>query len=460
MNSSERAGHGPESVDIENIMQEVRQEILERELPGTVLLPRTATNLPSEYYEHLYHAALSQGNRDIDLVVTPSKAPIIGPLIDRLRVKFHELVVFYVGQFADKQAETNNHILQALSALGRMGAEDSAIKPPGSLGYALAPRSEWATAEDVHACYRLLLGREPDKEGWDYWTSLVKDHYLTQGFLVDSFLNGAEFRALHDARNNPVLVELPGFKMYVRLNDNFIGAVIARDKQYEAHVTRVLGEQLSHGSTFIDVGANIGYFSLLAASIVGPAGRVIAFEPDQANCDLLRASMAANNFEKVIELQPFAVAEARQRLRFTPPGIDSNGRVVNTAELANGGDTLVTVEAVALDELLADIDRVDVIKLDIEGAEARAWRGMQNLVQRHRPKVLFEFSPILLRQTSQIDPAAFLAEVEKAGYELFIITPEGDTGEKPDTIEAILEQYAASGLTHLDLFARPQRQAP
>ena len=188
----------------------------------------------------------------------------------------------------------------------------------------------------------LLLDREPDQHGWEYWSGLVTRQHLTRAYLVDSFVNGHEFQAKQAERNTPLLVELPEFKMYVRLNDQFIGAAIARDKQYEPHVTRALRDTLGRGATFIDVGANIGYFALLAAKIVGPAGRVVAFEPNPANCDLLRRSIEANQFG-TITLHQNAVAEARQTIHFATAGIDSNGRMVNPAEAAAEVVALPTV---------------------------------------------------------------------------------------------------------------------
>lgn len=456
MNRSDQNSLAAGTVDIETIMQGVRQQILDRQLPGQVQLPQEATNLPPEFYEHLFRAALSQGRLDIELDITPSSTPIVGPLVDRLRAKFHELVVFYVNQFAAKQAEMNNHLLQALSVLGRAEVNDPAGRALADRpGYPPVARGGTATLEDIRACYGLLLGREPDERGWNYWSTLVRDHHVSRAYLVDSFLGGHEFKTLHAERNNPMLVELPDFKMYVRLNDNFIGAVIARDRQYEPHVTRVLKGLLSAGATFVDVGANIGYFSLLSASLVGPKGRVLAFEPNQANCELLRHSAAANSFETIIDIHPVAVAESRQQIAFATAGVDSNGRVINPSEADDEVIPLPVVEAVALDDVLATAARIDVVKIDVEGAEARVWQGMQSILQRHHPPLLFEFSPYLLRQTSEVDPAAFLAEVQK-GYDLYVISPQGETASKPDPIAAIIEQQAASGLSHLDILARPR----
>ncbi len=446
-----------ETVKIEEVMQEVRRTIVQRQLPEEMQLPEPTKSLPPEYYEHLARVALAHNRLDVEMLVTPSRAPLVGPLIDRLRRKVHELVLFYVNRFAANQGRVNNHILQALTVLGDPTEGDvDAAAAMRRAGSNIAAESEWATVDDVYACYRLLLERRPDEAGLHYWTNLATNHNIMRSFMVDSFLNSAEFKELQAGRNNPVLIELPQFRMYVRLNDNFIGAYIARERHYEPHVSRVVSELLSEGDTFIDVGANIGYFALLGASLVGPAGRVIAFEPNPANCDLLRRSVAANDFAERIDLHPMAVAERRMQLRFVTPGIDSNGRLATSAEEATQESDLPSIEAVSLDETLAGLARIDVIKLDVEGAEARAWQGMQAIIARHRPALVFEFSPILLRQTSGVAAEEFLAEIQSR-YNLFIIPPDGKVGSRPDEIPAIMERYAALNVSHLDLLARPRR---
>lgn len=445
------------AVDIENVMQEVRREILGRRLPGQAALPEPTAALPRAYYEHLFRAGLAQSRLDVAVTVAPSRAPLVGPLVDRLRLKFHELIVYYMNLFVENQSKVNAHMLQALGMLGQPVSDTDLASEHYSAGRADAKgetASPWATPDDVYACYRLLLDREPDQHGWEYWSGLVTNQRVTRAYLVDSFVNGHEFMGRQAERNTPVLVDVGEFKMYVRLNDQFIGAAIARDKQYEPHVTRALRDALGRGATFIDVGANIGYFALLAAKIVGPAGRVVAFEPNPSNCDLLRHSIEVNSFS-TITLHQAAVAEARQTLHFATAGIDSNGRVVNAAEAAAEVVALPTVEAVALDEVLADLNRIDVIKLDVEGAEARAWRGMQAIIARHKPILLFEFSPVLLRHTSEVEPDAFLRDVSRQ-YDLYIISPVGTTAAKPDSVTEIVARQAGSSQTHLDILARPR----
>jgi FkbM family methyltransferase len=447
------------AVDIENIMLEVRRQVLAGESGEPISLPQTLRELPAEFYEHVYQAGLLQSRLGLRVDVVKSGAPLVGPLLDRARALLHQLVVYYVNRLADQQNQINGHILRALSLIEESPDSETSLGPgrgrPALRRASLDANGERATPDDVYLAYRLLLDREPNEREWDYWAGLVEKHSVSRAYIVDSFLNGHEFQAMQRERSEPRLVDLGPFQMYLRPNDNFISAEIAATHRYEAHVTRVIDALLRPGDAFIDVGANIGYFALLAAARVGPDGRVAAFEPNPANCGLIERSVAANDFGGWFALFPNAVADRAGTLRFSAGGIEGNGRVVNPAEADLEKTPLPLVAAVPLDDLLDRFDRVDLIKIDVEGAEARVWQGMRRLVERFRPVVVFEFSPVLLQVTSEVEPARFLADVGSQ-YDLYIIPREGEVAGRPDSAAAILEAYHASGLTHLDLLARPR----
>jgi FkbM family methyltransferase len=312
-----------------------------------------------------------------------------------------------------------------------------------------------ATVEDLRYCYRLILQREPDEAGWKDWYQLITKHNINIQMLVNGFLYSEEFHRLQEAAFRLQLIELDDFKIYIRQNDYFIGAVIADTKNYEPYVTNEIRRLLKPGHVFIDIGANIGYFTLLAAALVSTPGKVFAFEPNPDNCDMIEKSVEANGFDN-IRLFPFAVAEAAQTFNLDVGGTNSNGRIIDfSPEAVPGQAPPRLVEAVVLDETLPDLARVDVIKLDIEGAEPRAWQGMQSLVRQFRPVLVFEFSPELIRVTSHIPAESFLDEIIAHHYDLFILERFQKKSSQPQTIPQIMAAHAQSGLTHLDLVAIP-----
>lgn len=108
-------------VNIEEIMQEIRQHILaKKDAPnqsGSTIVPLAGKRLPPEFFEHLYQANLVFDQIGIKMLVTKTNVPIIGWLLDKLRVKIHELMLFYVNQLAEQQIQFNTHMLQAMSLL-------------------------------------------------------------------------------------------------------------------------------------------------------------------------------------------------------------------------------------------------------------------------------------------------------------------------------------------------------
>ena len=120
----------PAEVDIEEIMQEIRQQILakkealrpSRKAPISV----SGEHLPSAFYENLYQAGLTYDEIDVKLYVTKSNIPLLGPLLDKLRYKAHELVLFYVNQMATEQMAFNEHVLRAVSLLAQEMEDEGA----------------------------------------------------------------------------------------------------------------------------------------------------------------------------------------------------------------------------------------------------------------------------------------------------------------------------------------------
>lgn len=247
-----------------------------------------------------------------------------------------------------------------------------------------------------------------------------------------------------------LLVRLPEFALYVRLDDWVIGARIALRRSYEPHVARVFRALLRPAMSVLDLGANIGYYTMLAAAMVGPAGRVAAFEPGPANASLLAASVAANGF-RTVTLFPCAVADAAGTVGLQLD--DSNGQL--TAPEAAG---VTRVQAVSLDGLLGPAYPVDLIKIDIEGAEGLALAGMEGLVRARRPLIITEFSPTALSLVSRIAPEGYLGRLRALGYDLHVIDRQHGLGRRPASDREVMAHLATSASEHLDLLARPREE--
>ena len=308
--------------------------------------------------------------------------------------------------------------------------------------------SSIATRDDVTYCYRLLLGRQPDPEGWRYYNDLIDKGDLTVERLVASFTDSREYRTRRTKEHEAVAVALDGFSLYVRQDDKEVGARLAEAGQYEPHVTAELKPLLRDDTVFADVGANIGYFTILAASLTR-TGKVIAFEPNRDNCALIRMSLGANGLHNVT-LHPFAVSDAEAEFALDVSG--SNGAL---REPSSADDLIV--RSVVFDECVSEESRVDIIKMDIEGFEGRALRGMTQTIARHRPVLFSELSPSDLVRRSRMPPHDYLMQIEQLGYDLFELPFVGRRSSTPQTRAEILDACSRAQASHIDIVAYPQR---
>ncbi len=184
---------------------------------------------------------------------------------------------------------------------------------------------------------------------------------------------------------------------------------------YEPPVTRVVQQHLPAGGTAVDLGANWGYFSLVTAAAAGPTGTVFALEPDPRQFDALSGNVARNGFRQVSPLQ---IAASAREGRVSLVGYDEsepNRGVSRIAEPAAPGRRF-DVPSTTVDVLTAACPSVDVVKIDVEGAEDAVLDGMRDGLSARRYRALvLELHPEILRANG-VDPASCVARLSGHGY--------------------------------------------
>ena len=166
------------------------------------------------------------------------------------------------------------------------------------------------------------------------------------------------------------LAQCSGFKMYVNPKDNNVSANIYERGVWEQESTIVVRENLHEGDVFVDCGANIGYYTCLASTIVGPKGSVIAFEPSPTHFSYLVENVRLNGFTNVITL-PFALWSEQKRFSLNEP---QEGNVADTKVSTEGE---LTIQAYTLDQI---VYRADFIKTDCQGADPSVLIGAKKLI--------------------------------------------------------------------------------
>lgn len=213
----------------------------------------------------------------------------------------------------------------------------------------------------------------------------------------------------------PAIVEVPfeRFRLSIRLNDPLHYSILLG--LHERDVLECLQRQLRPGMTVFDVGANLGYFSLIAAQLVGKSGRVICLEPDPRVAEVLRRNVAANGFQNASVVQAAASDSCGEVSFGCAPASSWSGIYYERPTKR------IVVRAVTLDSLCGELglSRVDFVKIDIEGAEGVALEGMSEMLRRQRPQVLVELHGEY--STALSHPAAEL--LRKSHYDVQEIAP-------------------------------------
>jgi FkbM family methyltransferase len=185
------------------------------------------------------------------------------------------------------------------------------------------------------------------------------------------------------------------YKIYADSDDITICAHLLLEGYWETWLTQFMARFVKPGWTVADVGANYGYYSLLLADLVGPAGRMVALEPNPAAAELLRRSLFLNGFaarSRICELAGGA-ADGGTATLLVPRRMTGGASIADVMPWDLPEITRCEVPVATLDTLLAQESRIDFLKIDVEGSEERIVAGMERIFARCRPPMVLEFNP-------------------------------------------------------------------
>lgn len=228
--------------------------------------------------------------------------------------------------------------------------------------------------------------------------------------------------------------EIDDHKMMLDINDSLRLSIKGI---YEPFETELLKNQIGSGNTVLDIGANIGYYTLIFAKSVGSEGRVFAFEPDPTNFNLLKQNIALNGYQNVTLEQKAVYSANRTMELFLNEDNQSDHRIYQTKI----HQPCVVVDAVSLDNYFRNGQTViDLIKMDIQGAEMAALQGMARLLKNNRDiRLVMEFLPTALSRFGT-DPKELLTFLSGMGFNFFNINEDKNRLESTD-IFTLMEKY-------------------
>ena len=205
------------------------------------------------------------------------------------------------------------------------------------------------------------------------------------------------------------------FRMYVDTSDLGLSSHLLTMGYWEMWHTEVIARLVKPGMVAVDIGANLGYFTLLMAELVGPTGRVHAVEPNAAIAERLRRSVYVNGFTSWTTVHELALADKAGEAGLIIPADDpKNGQVVRARNPLSSA-------RIALDrfDAIPGLLEADFIKIDVEGAEEKVWQGMGGLLESGRSlTMVLEFVADRCK-----DAGAFVDAFERHGFSLAVIDP-------------------------------------
>ena len=208
------------------------------------------------------------------------------------------------------------------------------------------------------------------------------------------------------------LFDVEGHKMHIPTEG--IGCGIA---PWEPETTAVFLSLITDGDVVVDLGAHVGYYTLLAARRVGPEGRVFAFEPHPDNFRLLVKNIESNFYSNVIPVQKAVSNETGGTELFL------QGTTTHSLFRKSDSNKSVLVQTTSLDEYFKTVEprlrsRIKLIKMDIEGAEMQAMLGMRQIISENAEiAIISEFEPENLK-ASGCEPSEFVSYLTEQGFKL------------------------------------------
>lgn len=254
-----------------------------------------------------------------------------------------------------------------------------------------------------------------------------------------------------NSKLKPDFVIIEGNKMFLDDKDSLFLSVYGYHEKTE---TKVVKKLVNEGDITIDVGANIGYYTLLLAKIVGSSGKVIAFEAEPRNFEILKKNVEENHFENVI-VEKKAVSEKSGVVKFF---IGEDSSTENQLFKPDVKHSEIEVESISIDEYLQDKDiKVDFIKMDIQGSEPLVIEGMRKTIEKNKNlKLMMEWWPDAIKKYN-IKPDKHLQELVSLGFNIFEIDDNKGTITKTD-VNSLMKKYPNEELEDVNLLLKRDKE--
>jgi len=282
----------------------------------------------------------------------------------------------------------------------------------------------------IHNAFQNYLKRDPSDEELHQWLGFnFKSDPMYEQFMLIKNSDEAINIKKHELKLKGIILydnkhcykNIDGQEIHFNLKDKTYFEPFSKNELYEPEITQFLKNVLKKGMNVINIGANIGYHTLLAARQVGPKGKVFAFEPFPETAELLEKNVDVNGYKNV-QIISMAVSDKTETSYLALKSDSGHNFVVSKP--TNDYDT-IEIPTTTIDDYFDNNLKIDFIIMDAEGYEPKILDGMKNILEKNpNIKILTEYNPhtLLAADTSKYD---FLEKIEKLGFIIQRIISDG-----------------------------------
>jgi FkbM family methyltransferase len=280
---------------------------------------------------------------------------------------------------------------------------------------------------DIENCYKFILGRPLNADERD---AIAKNLLQLTDIPLEEhrrrFLSSAEFHNRHGEllfnnfipKSIVVFFETKyNFKLYLDLRQYHISFGIMNG-EYEKFDVGLIKAIVPDDGHFIDVGGNVGYYSLSVAARPAFKGKILAFEPLPKLWDLFNRSIQENGFADRVSVRQQALADEPGEMRLSDAEDTSNAGATRLVADSDTAKTNRSVEVETLDRVIGGM-RPDAMKVDIEGAEGLFLEGAKRTIAAHKPTLLMEINRDMLAVLSKTTPGSIHRRLSELGYSIW-----------------------------------------
>lgn len=235
----------------------------------------------------------------------------------------------------------------------------------------------------------------------------LRGYHLNRFYLVRTILN----LVLSKLKPNSIIVD--GNRMILDKYDSMRLSILGI---YEPLAVERFQNMVKAGDVVLDIGAHIGYYTLMAAKRVGKQGKVYAFEPSRENCNLLTKNLKINGFKNVILVNK-AIADTSKKSKLFMSRVSTG--MHSLIDLDDNSENATVIDTISLNDFFGkNPPNISVIKMDIEGGEYMAFEGMTKILKRKHLSIFVEFSPFSIKKSHK-SPRGFLNFLRSFGFKLY-----------------------------------------